>query len=325
MKKITVAMMVLCTGLLFADNSSDGTGWNSGEWADGEWVNMAVEASGVDSGTIIDGILKGLEMVELKKGYKSPIGPAERAKIINSVNARHGKIWIPRKLSTVIGRLEEILGYAKKGLEAFDKAKGAAEDALFVGKVIGIALGAKSLDDAAEIFASERMFQDSAFGEAGYWISTIAVGLFNGRSFTQAITDGYDEKNIGKWTKAGAKAGEWFANIVNSMPWKEAERKAVDKAFRDSLIRQGINKEGLAVIDKWLALDRETRVKMPIKVDSSWFEKKNVSPGDDGDGGGNVCKPGDEPDPFDTTPGGSNGDSDSNRRYQGLKQLKLID
>ena len=320
MKKRIFAALICATGLLFAENPKSDV-----DWSDGEWIDIAAEASGIDAQKVIDGILKGLEYVELKKGYKSPIGQAERAKIIKSVSARHGKIWIPRKLSTVIGRLEEILGYAKKGLDAVDKARGAAEDALFIGKVIGIALGAKSLDDAAEIFASERMFQDSAFGEAGYWISTIAVGLFNGRSFTEAIADGYDEKNIGKWTKAGAKAGEWFANIVNSMPWKEAERKAVDKAFRDSLIRQGINEEGLAVIDKWLALDRETRVKMPIKVDQSWFEKENVSPGDSGDGGGRVCRPGDDPDPFNTPPGGTTGDADSKQRYQGLKALKLIE
>ena len=319
--RIIVAMLSLCAGLLFAGDSAGSSEWSSGEWAGGEWIDLASEASGVDSKSIIDGIIKGLEKVELKKGYKSPIGQKERAKILKSVTARHGKIWIPRKLSTVIGRLEEILGYASKGLEALN----AAGDAFNVGKIIGIALGAKSLEDAAEIFASEGMYQDSAFGEAGYWISTIAVGLFNGKSLTQAITDGYDEKNIGKWTKAGSKVGEWFANIVNSMPWKEAERKAMDKAFRDSLIRQGISEEGLAVIDKWLALDRETRIKMPIRVDPSWFEKKDGSPGDGGDGNGKVCKPGDGPDPFDTMPGDSGGDSGSNKRYQGLKQLKLID
>lgn len=317
MNKIVVAALMLCIGSSWAGIEDP----NDPYWAGGDWVDMAVEASGANSGTIIDGILKGLELVELKKGYKSPIGQAERAKIINSVNARYGKIWIPRKLSTVIGRLEEILGYAKKGLDALDKAKGAAEDALFVGKVIGIALGAKNLDDAAEIFASERMFQDSAFGEAGYWISTIAVGLFNGRSLTEAIVDGYDEKNIGKWTKFGAKGGEWLANIVNSMPWKKAERDAVDKAFRDSLIRQGISEEGLAVIDKWLSLDRETRVKMPIKVDPSWFAKENESkPGE----GGNVCLPGDGSDPFDGNPESGSGSSKDNKRFQGLKHLNLV-
>lgn len=290
-KKIVIAMSLLCAGLVFADNTAD-----DAYWADGEWVDMASEATGVDSQKVIEGILKGLEQVELKKGYKSPIGQAERAKIIKSVSARHGKIWIPRKLSTVIGCLEEVLGYASKGLEALD----AAGKAFDIGKIIGVALGAKSLDDAAEIFASERMFQDSAIGEAGYWISTIAVGLYNGRSLTQAITDGYDEKNIGKWTKAGFKLGEWFANAVNSMPWKKEEHTAADNAFRAALIRQGINEEGLAIIDEWLSLDLETRVKNPIKVDPSWFKKDEVSPVDGGAGSGQVCKPGD--DPFDTDP-----------------------
>ena len=122
MNKIVVAALMLCIGSSWAGIEDP----NDPYWAGGDWVDMAVEASGANSGTIIDGILKGLELVELKKGYKSPIGQAERAKIINSVNARYGKIWIPRKLSTVIGRLEEILGYAKKGLDALDKAKGAA-------------------------------------------------------------------------------------------------------------------------------------------------------------------------------------------------------
>ena len=293
-RKVILAGFMFCAGILLADDPADDS-----YWSDGELVEMASEATGIDSQKIIEGILKGLEKVELKKGYKSPIGQAERAKIIASVSARHGKIWIPRKLSTVIGRLEEILGYASKGMDALN----AAGDAFNVGKIIGIALGAKSLDDAAEIFASERMFQDSAFGEAGYWISTIAVGLFNGRSLTQAITDGYDEKNIGKWTKAGFKLGEWFANAVNSMPWKQEEHNAADNAFRSSLIRQGINEEGLAIIDEWLSLDLEARVKNPIKVDPSWFkekEKHDLSPGDGGDGSDEVCKPGD--DPFESDP-----------------------
>ena len=95
MKKNVFAALMLCVGISWAGIDDQ----NDSYWADGEWVDMAVEASGADSGTIIDGILKGLEMVELKKGYKSPIGQAERAKIIKSVSARHGKIWIPRKLS----------------------------------------------------------------------------------------------------------------------------------------------------------------------------------------------------------------------------------
>ena len=285
-----ITVPLLFAGLLFADNAADDS-----YWADGEWVDMASEATGVDSQKVIEGILKGLEKIELKKGYKSPIGQAERAKIIESVSARHGKIWIPRKLSTVIGRLEEILGYASKGLEALD----AAGKAFDIGKIIGVALGAKSLDDAAEIFASERMFQDSAFGEAGYWISTIAVGIYNGRSLTQAISDGYDENNIGKWTKAGFKLGEWFANAVNSMPWKQEEHNAADNAFRASLIRQGINEEGLLKIDEWLALSLEDRVNNPIKVNPDWFKKNEQSSVGGGDNG-QVCKPGD--DPFDSDP-----------------------
>ena len=286
MKKIILAGLMSFAGFLFADDAVDDS-----YWSDGEWVDMASEATGVDSQKVIEGILKGLEKVELTKGYKSPIGQAERAKIIKSVSARHGKIWIPRKLSTVIGRLEEMLGYASKGLEAVD----AAGKAFDIGKIIGIALGAKSLEDAAEIYASEGMYQGSAFGEAGYWISTIAVGLYNGRSLTEAIEDGYDEKNVGKWTKAGFKIGEWFANTVNSMPWKQEEHTAADNAFRAALIRQGINEEGLAIIDQWLSNDLETRVRNPIKVDPAWFKKKEQPPSGGNGGSGQVCKPGEDP------------------------------
>lgn len=99
MKRNVFAALMLCAGVAWAGIDDP----NDPYWADGELVDLAVDASGVDAGTIIDGILKGLEMVELKTGYQSPIGQAERAKIIESVTARHGKIWIPRKLSTVIG------------------------------------------------------------------------------------------------------------------------------------------------------------------------------------------------------------------------------
>jgi len=94
MKKIILAGLMSFAGFLFADDAVDDS-----YWSDGEWVDMASEATGVDSQKVIEGILKGLEKVELTKGYKSPIGQAERAKIIKSVSARHGKIWIPRKLS----------------------------------------------------------------------------------------------------------------------------------------------------------------------------------------------------------------------------------
>lgn len=251
------------------------------DYSDGEWVELGKEFAN-DKGWI-DGLMDGLKYVELKKGYKSPIGQAEREKIINSVNARHGYIWVPRKLSTVIGRAEEMLRYA-----------GAVKNSFDIGKIIGIAIGAKSLDDAAELFAEEGMYQGTAFGEAAYWISTISVGLLNGRSFAEAIADGYDEKNIGKWTKVGFKLGEWMANAVNSLPWKKAEREANDKAFRDYLIREGINEKGLKIVDTWLLLSYENRVKVPLKLDPSWFDKK-----DDSDGG-MVCKPGD--DPFDSKP-----------------------
>jgi len=257
------------------------------DYSDGEWVEMGEELSGK---SLVEGLLDGLRRIELKEGYKSPIGQAEREKIINSINARHGYIWVPRKLSTVIGRTEEILRFAKGAEKAFEKGK----DAFNVGKIIGIAVGAGSLEKAAEIYAEEGMYQGSAFGEVSYWITSIIVGMHNGRSFTEAIADGYDEKNIGKWTKAGFKLGEWMANAVNSLPWKKAEREANDKAFRDYLIREGINEKGLKIVDTWLLLSYENRVKVPLKLDPLWFDKK-----DDSDGG-MVCKPGD--DPFDSEP-----------------------
>ena len=269
--------------------------------SDGVWVELKSQVKGATAEDIVKGLKWGLEQVELTKGYKSPIGAEERAKIVKSVTARHGFIWVPRKLSTVIGRLEEMLGYAQKGLET-------AEDALKIGKILGIAIGAKNMDDAVEMMVSEGLYQDSAFGEAAYWLSTIAVGMYNGRSFTDAILDGYDEKNIGKWTKYGAKAGGWLANIVNAMPWKKAEREAMDKAFRDSMIRQGINEEGLAVIDRWLALDREARQKVPIIVDPSWFAAN--------DGGAF-----DNPNP-DSGEGGSSTSEDSGSKPVGLTPLQ---
>lgn len=257
----------------------------------GDWVQLSAEfADDISASQLIEGLQKGLSLVELKKGYRSPIGAEERAKIVKSVTARHGYIWVPRKLSTVIGRLEEVLGYAKKGLDA-------AEDAFNVGKILGIAVGAKSLDEAVDLFAEEGLYQSSGLGEAAYWIATIGFGLSHGKSLTDSIVDGYDEKNIGKWTKLGFAGGEWFANFVNNLPWKKAERDAADRAFVESLKRQGINKEGLSVVEKWLALDVQDRVRYPIKVQRSWFETSGGGAATVGDSDGEqVCKPGDDPD-----------------------------
>lgn len=272
MVKWFVALMFIASALCCVRGETHIDNPNDPYWTGGEWVDMASEATGIDTGKVLDGILDALKLVELKKGYQSPIGQAERAKIIESVTARHGKIWIPRRLSTILGRLEEMLGYAKKGMETWD----AAQNALLLGKIIGIAIGAKSLDDAADIFVEERMFQGNALGEAGYWITTIATGLFNGRSFTESIIDGYDDANIGKWSKLGFVAGGWWAGVVNAMPWKVAEREAMDDAFRAALIREGINDAGLAVVDRWLSLDPEHRILVPLKVDQSWFNRKDL-------------------------------------------------
>ena len=276
--------LCLCVALFLANGVLSQEASEYGN--DGVWIQLGEYFDGMSASQLVEGLEKGLKAVELKKGYKSPIGQAERQKIINSVNKRHGYIWVPRKLSTVLGRLEEMLRYAKAGFQAFD-----------IGKIIGIAIAAKNMDDAIEMLVEEGVYQGNACGEAAYWVSTIAVGLFHGKSLTEAIADGYDERYIGKWSKAGYKVGEWLANVVNSAPWKVAERDAMDKAFRDALIREGINEEGLSVVDAWLALDRETRVKMPIRVDPSWFTQK------DGGGNGQVCKPGE--DPFDSNPDGS--------------------
>lgn len=274
------------------------------DYSDGEWVELGKEFAS-DKGWV-DGLLDGLKLVELKKGYKSPIGQAEREKIINSVNARHGYIWVPRKMSTVIGRSEEMLGYA-----------GALKNSADIGKIIGIAFGAGSLEKAAEIYAEEGMFQGSAFGEASYWITSITVGMCNGRTFTEAIADGYDEKNIGKWAKTGFKLGEWIANAVNSLPWKNAEREANDKAWRDFLIREGINEKGLAIVDVWLRLNQEDRTKTPLRLNPSWFNKKDSSVD------GKVSNSGEGP--FDSNPEGDRKESGNREnRYQGLTPIKLF-
>ena len=243
----------------FADSDADYP-----EYAayDGEWVDLNDNLlSEMSVSRLLDGIKWGLGKIELTEGYQSPIGVDEREMMIKSVTARHGKFWIPRKLSTAIGRLEETLKYAK-----------GITDAWAIGKIIGITAGAKSFDDAVDTFAEEGVFQGSAFGEAGYWASTIIFGMTHGKSFVDAIIDGYDEKNIGLWSKLGVTFGGWIADGVIMLTEDKDAKAAADKAFRDYLIAQGINSDGLAVVDAWLSLSSENRAKTPLIYDSSWFE-----------------------------------------------------
>ena len=265
--KAAIAMfVVLCvtSHSAYADSDEDYPEYAAydGKWIDigGDFVKDKITAE-----NLVKGIKWGLNKIELTKGYQSPIGAKEREMMVKSITARHGKLWIPRKLSTTIARLEQGLGVASDFLKA-------ADSVLTVGKIIGIAAGANSFDDAVDLFAEERIFQDSEFGEAGYWASTIFFGMTHGKSFVESIIDGYDEKNIGYWTKLGAKLGGWVADGVIMLTEDTDAKAAADKAFRDYLIVQGINANGLAVVDKWLSLSSEDRVKMPLVYDSSWFE-----------------------------------------------------
>lgn len=268
MKKILMRLMVSGIMLVaaalpiatFADSDADYP-----EYAayDGEWVDLPDKVLGNGTASeLAEGIDWGLKMIVLKKGYTNPIGDKERELMLASVNARHGKIWVPRKLSMVIGRLEQISSYVSGAFNAWT-----------LGKIVGITLGASSFDDAVDTFAEEGVFQGSAFGEAGYWASTIIFGMTHGKSFVDAIIDGYDEKNIGLWSKLGVTFGGWVADGVIMLTEDKEAKAAADKAFRDYLIAQGINSDGLAVVDAWLSLSSENRVKTPLIYDSSWFEQ----------------------------------------------------
>lgn len=250
---------------------------------EGQWIRLPSEIldSVEGAGGFAENLLKGLSYVELKKGYVSPIGQAERAKIVKSVTARHGFIWVPRKMSTVIGRLEELLGYVKK---AGDAAK-AVKDAANIGKMIGIALGSNSIDEAVDLYVEEGMYQNSPYGEFAYWTATIAVGMNNGLSLEDAILSGYDEKNVGALTKLGVKGGSFAAWLVNNLPWEVSRRKRADEAFYNQLVAMGLDEKGQSLVKLWLSLDYEWRNKHPLDMKALHFNRPNddgqTLPGED--------------------------------------------
>lgn len=184
--------------------------------ADGVWVKVpdAIGSAVGDVESYANGICEGLSLISVKNGSGKPLSQADRARIVKSVTARHGYMWVPRKASTALGRVEEALGEV-------GKLAGAVNNSYNIGKIIGIAAGSESVDAAVDTFVSEGMIQDSVAGEAGYWMGTIIAGVANGKSVTESIAEGYDEKNVGKVSKAGFKATQWMVRFATDMPDKE--------------------------------------------------------------------------------------------------------
>lgn len=187
---------------------------------DGFWVKVPdfVGSTASEVKKYADGLCDGLNLISLKDGYQSPIGAEERAKIVASVNARHGYIWMPRKASTVIGRTEEALDKISSAAGKVETAAKAVKNAYDIGKIIGIAAGSNSIDEAVDTYVSEGMIQNSVAGEAGYWLGTLAAGIANGKSITEAIAAGYDEKNVGKIAKTGYDTTQWLVRFATDMP-----------------------------------------------------------------------------------------------------------
>lgn len=184
--------------------------------ADGVWVKVpdAIGSAVGDVESYANGICEGLSLISVKNGSGKPLSQVDRARIVKSVTARHGYMWVPRKASTALGRVEEALGEV-------GKLAGAVNNSYNIGKIIGIAAGSESVDAAVDTFVSEGMIQDSVAGEAGYWMGTIIAGVANGKSVTESIAEGYDEKNVGKVSKAGFKATQWMVRFATDMPDKE--------------------------------------------------------------------------------------------------------
>lgn len=143
-------------------------------------------------------------------------------------------------------------------------------------------------------------------------VAVLMLGIGVSLAGIEDPNDSYSED--GEWVEMASEAtGVDSGKIIDG----------ILKGLEQVELRQGINEEGLAVVDRWLALDRETRIKMPIKVDSLRFAKDN----EDGaaNGGREVCLPGDDPDPFGGNPENGGDSFNGDKRFHGLKPLKLVD
>lgn len=91
------------------------------------------------------------------------------------------------------------------------------------------------------------------------------------------------------WTAPGYAVAQTQI-LISDLLWGNKDLEKSDKALIEHLVKEGINEEGLEAIKKWLALDKEDRVKNMIQVKREWFSgatcTAKTSPFDEEPGGG---------------------------------------
>ena len=198
----------------------------------------------------------------------SPLfGADERAAIMKRLDARHaGRLWVPRRASTIFGSMERVMD-----------AWGTVEDAATVVRIGSImargALEGKSAGQIVDDLAESGIGTSNQFGEAAYWTMAIGVGMYNGRSFTEAVMDAFDPETAGTWSKIGWGMGYWAAEgVMKLRKWFAAdERKALEDRMVAGLREAGYDERAERALRAWLALDDASRAAAPFALKDEWL------------------------------------------------------
>lgn len=185
------------------------------------------------------------------------------------VDARHpNKVWIPRRASTFIGsfnRVMDTLGTA-----------GDVEVLTEIGTTITLGLVKnQSPSQICDSLVKTEGWKSNQFGELGYWSVAIAMGMSNGNSFSESVTDAFDLENIGFWAKIGYGWGYLTAEtIIAFEKWMNAdEKKALEEKILSNIKKAGYSDEAEKALREWLSLSQEERMITPFKLKDEWKQK----------------------------------------------------
>ncbi len=174
-------------------------------------------------------------------------------------------MWIPHRASTVVGSLQRVA-----------KVWGAAEDIRSLAK-IGVVTGrgvleGKETGEIIDDLVASGVGNSSVFGEAAYWATAIGTGMYNGRSFSEAVSDAFDPDTAGTWAKTGWGLGYWAAEGVAGFErWMNRnERRKLEETMLSNLHEAGYGEEAEAALRAWLALDTEARIRTPFVFKEEW-------------------------------------------------------
>lgn len=174
-------------------------------------------------------------------------------------------LWVPHRTSTMVGSLQRVADV----WDSVEDARNLTRIAVVLGRGF---LEEKETGEIIDDLVATGVGMSSAGGEAAYWAMAIGTGMYNGRSFSEAVTDAFDPETAGVWSKTGWGLGYWCMQGVARLEqlMDRNERRRVDEAMLAHLRAAGYGDEAEAALRAWLALDLEERVLHPFALTEEW-------------------------------------------------------